>query len=251
MHGRLEYPAHAPRIPIHLSPRASPPPFARASLPSRTPTTGKVGKVTQFSSAFEQASKFNRNLGYVPPASSPTGSSSGWDVSKGVSFSAMFKGASAFNADVTTFNFGASVDTVRNMFEDDVSFNQDLSTWASTLPVDGAGKSINFAKITNFQQIFTGCTGLSSCNKRKIHDAWVSVNTLFGETEKGGDYDTSWASDKCTACPIGERRDGLSSSCIKCGQGTYAEADNVKYTCEQCAIGKYIDQTGKGACIKW
>ena len=210
-----------------------------------------MGKVTQFSSAFEQASKFNRNLGYMPPASSSTGSSSGWDVSKGVSFSAMFKGASAFNADVTTFNFGASVSTVRGMFEDDVSFNQDLSMWASTLPVDAAGKSINFAKITNFQQTFDGCTGLSSCNKRKIHDAWASVNTIFGETDKGGDYDTSWASDKCTACPVGERRDDLSFACIKCGQGTYAEADNVKYSCEQCAIGKYIDETGKGACIKW
>ena len=52
----------------------------------------------------------------------------------------------------------------------------------------------NINKVKNIRSIFYGATALTSCNKRKIADAWKN-NTVFTATT----YDTSWAADTCSA----------------------------------------------------
>ena len=47
----------------------------------------------------------------------------------------------------------------------------------------------NVAVVTNMNNTFNGATSLTSCNKRKIADAWAS-STVFN-------YGSEWASDTC------------------------------------------------------
>ena len=50
----------------------------------------------------------------------------------------------------------------------------------------------NINKVKTIGGIFYGTKAITSCNKRKIADAWKS-NAAFTAT----DYDTDWATDTC------------------------------------------------------
>ena len=85
------------------------------------------------------------------------------------------------------------------MFENDIAFNQDLSGWSSNAAFPG---------IKTFATVFAGCTGLASCNKRTVYNAWYGANDKFGimgETNND-DYIVSWSSDECAECPAGMNR---------------------------------------------
>ena len=86
--------------------------------------------------------------------------------------------------------------------------NSDLSKWnvakVRTLPYAfysaykfaGVGlDSWDISKVTDMSNTFTSATSLTTCNKRKIADAWKS-SAVFVATS----YDTDWAADKCTVC---------------------------------------------------
>ena len=49
------------------------------------------------------------------------------------------------------------------------------------------------AKVTTMSNTFTSTTSLTTCNKRKIADAWNSSSVFVATT-----YDTDWAADTCT-----------------------------------------------------
>ena len=49
------------------------------------------------------------------------------------------------------------------------------------------------AKVTDMTQTFASTTSLTTCNKRKIADAWKSSAVFVATT-----YDTDWTADTCT-----------------------------------------------------
>ena len=94
---------------------------------------------------------------------------------------ATFNKAAAFNGDVSAW-ITSSVTSMQNTFSYATSFT-------------GTGVDLwNINKVKNIRSIFYGATALTSCNKRKIADAWKN-NTVFTATT----YDTSWAADTCSA----------------------------------------------------
>ena len=97
-----------------------------------------------------------------------------------------------------------SVTTLQNTFRNAAAMNADLSGWkvgkvtslASTFndasKFTGIGLwSWDVAKVTTMTATFYS-TSLTTCNKRKIADAWKG-NTAFDATS----YDTDWAADAC------------------------------------------------------
>ena len=88
-------------------------------------------------------------------------------------------------------------------FEDAVAFNANFIGWstvklqkvqqmlkgATSFTGQGAA-SFNVAQVTNFDNAFTGASGLTSCNKKRIGDAWKS-NAVFKASDFG------WINDRC------------------------------------------------------
>ena len=67
------------------------------------------------------------------------------------------------------------------------------STFGSASKFTGTGlSSWDVAKVTSMVNTFTSTTSLSSCNKRKIADAWKSSSVFVATT-----YNTDWAADTC------------------------------------------------------
>ena len=125
----------------------------------------KVGKVVTLENTFRDASKFTG-----------TGLSS-WDTSSATSLSRSFQWASEMNADLTGWKVAKLV-TLQNTFNIASKFTgTGLSAW-------------DVAKVTIMSNTFAVTTSLSSCNKRKIADAWKS-NSAFAT------YDIAWTSDTC------------------------------------------------------
>jgi surface protein len=90
-----------------------------------------------------------------------------------------FYGAAAFNSDISKWNT-SSVNELEYTFSGAASFT-------------GTGVDLwNINKVKTMGGIFKDATALTSCNKRKIADAWKS-NAAF--TNRG--YDTDWAADTC------------------------------------------------------
>jgi hypothetical protein len=77
----------------------------------------------------------------------------------------------------------------------DVSKVADMtSTFIGAINFKGAGLSKwNVAAVTSMAGTFSS-TALTSCNKRKIVDAWTRISTVFVDTTT---YDTDWAADAC------------------------------------------------------
>ena len=98
---------------------------------------------------------------------------------------ATFNKAAAFNGDVSAW-ITSSVTDMSSTFRDASSFT---GTGVDLWNINKVGWRMGM-KIVGMNNIFTGAKALTSCNKRKIADAWKS-NTVFT-------YDTDWAADKCT-----------------------------------------------------
>ena len=92
--------------------------------------------------------------------------------------------AATFNGDISKWDT-SSVEKLGYTFKDASSFT-------------GTGVDLwNINKVKSVTSIFdgggNGANALTSCNKRKIADAWKS-NAAFTAT----DYDTDWAADTCS-----------------------------------------------------
>jgi hypothetical protein len=108
-------------------------------------------------------------------AFSTTRSSAYSDADPGNDKAALFVGAGLANW-ITT-----SVTSLEGTFRGAGSFvGNGLSKW-------------DVVKVTIMVETFWGATSLTSCNKRKIADAWKS-NPVFAATT----YVTKWAADTCT-----------------------------------------------------
>ena len=106
-------------------------------------STWDVSAVTDMSSAFEDRSSFNEDIGSWEVSSVTTmaymfyyadafnGDISSWNVSSVTDMRYMFYGADAFNGNISSWNV-SSVTDMNWMFAYAVSFNQDLSGWCVT-----------------------------------------------------------------------------------------------------------------------
>ena len=178
----------------------------------------KTGSVTTLNDAFRGARSMNVHLGR-------------WDVSSVVTMSKMFDGAAAFSgsgldkwrtglvtslegtfaeAGLTTVDLGtwdvSKVATMSGAFGGAAKFEgAGLDAWNTGLVTDlsltfsKAAKFVGYGlekwdvdKVTAMTGTFNGATSITSCNKRKIADAWAGSG-VFTATS----YDTDWSADTC------------------------------------------------------
>ena len=144
-----------------------------------------VSGVTDFSYAF---SKDRNQAGgsYVingnPKATTFVGTAiSKWNTASATSLDSTFYGASEMNADLTGWKVGKVV-TLQSTFYGAVRFTgTGVDTW-------------NIAKARlSMSNTFQNAVSLTTCNKRKIADAWKSSAVFVATT-----YDTDWTADTCT-----------------------------------------------------
>ena len=108
-----------------------------------------------------------------------------WDTASATSLGDTFLGAGEMNADLSGWKVGKVV-TLWSTFRGASKFTgTGVDTW-------------DVSKVTSMSNTFLSTTSLSSCNKRKIADAWIPISSVFVATS----YDTDWAADctgkKCT-----------------------------------------------------
>ena len=146
--------------------------FYGASEMNADLTGWKVGKVGALDSTFNGASKF---IG--------TGLAS-WDVASATSLVNTFYQASEMNADLTGWTVSKTV-TLERTFSGASKFTgTGLSSWS-------------IAKVTTMTNTFSSTTSLTTCNKRKIADAWK------GNSQFNTKYNVAWAGD---TCPVRTKR---------------------------------------------
>ena len=102
---------------------------------------------------------------------------SGWNVAKVTLLYSTFGGASKFVGTGLSSWDTASATSLGHTFNGAVEMNADLSAW-----------KVN--KVTDMINTFRSTSSLTSCNKRKIADAWKSSSAFFT-------YKTDWATDTC------------------------------------------------------
>ena len=102
-----------------------------------------------------------------------------WITTSVTSLAHTFREASEMNVDLTGWKVGK------------VTSLEDTFNSASKFPGTGLD-SWDVAKVTTMFETFFD-NGLSSCNKRKIADAWKSSAVFVATT-----YDTDWTADTCT-----------------------------------------------------
>ena len=153
----------------------------------------KVGKVETLAYTFKGASTF---VG--------TGLDS-WITTAVAILDFTFTDAKAMNSDLSSWKVG-KVKTLAATFYGASKFvGTGLSKWDTAFVTtlyrtfNGASKfagaglaSWDISKVTNMALTFNTATSLTSCNKRRIVDAWAS-STVFVATS----YDTDWASFTC------------------------------------------------------
>jgi hypothetical protein len=131
----------------------------------------KVGKVVTLAYTFNSAPKF-------------TGTGlSAWDTASATTLSNTFRGASGaseMNADLTGWKVGKVVTLLHTFIFASKFVGTGLSAW-------------DVAKVNDMRSTFFSATSLTTCNKRKIADAWKS-SAAFVATS----YDEDWAADTCT-----------------------------------------------------
>ena len=155
---------------------------------SATTKWGDIGDwdtsgVKDFSHAFtkhrDQAGGSMVNNGNPKAATFVGTTISKWNTASATSLAYTFQGASVMNADLTGWKVGKVV-TLYGTFSGASKFTgTGVDTW-------------DVAKVTAMTDTFTSTTSLTTCNKRKIADAWKS-SAVFVAT----DYDTDWAADTC------------------------------------------------------
>jgi hypothetical protein len=109
-----------------------------------------------------------------------------WDTASATSLYRTFFGASEMNSDLTGWKVGKVVTLVRTFYFASKFTGTGVDTW-------------DVAKVTIMTSTFGSTaylgstTSLTTCNKRKIADAWKS-SAVFTATS----YDEDWAGDTCT-----------------------------------------------------
>jgi hypothetical protein len=214
--------------------------FAGTALSKWTTTS-----LTSLASTFSGAGEFNADLSAWKVAKVTTlyltffnaamfvGTGLGrWNVAKITTLSGTFAGASKFTgAELGSWDT-ASVTTLLHSFNNAKSMNADFSTWDVTkvnnlvatfantpgAPPKFVGEGLaqwKLDKIKNAESMiaaFEGANGLSSCNKRKIADAWP-INIYYN----------AWVAEKCPVVPT-----------IPCVAGSnFSSTGNVP--CQPCA----------------
>ena len=152
-----------------------------------------TASATSLVSTFEDAGEMNADL-------------TGWNVGKVVTLEKTFRDASTFAGTGLGSWDTASTTTLDYTFYSAKEMNADLSGWKVGKVVslvqtfNGAAKftgtgvdTWNIAEAKSMSGTFTSTTSLTTCNKRKIADAWKS-SAVFDDTT----YDTDWAADTCT-----------------------------------------------------
>ena len=143
-----------------------------------------VSGVTDFSYAFStsrnQAGGTNVNNGNPKAATFVGTAISKWNTVSATSLDFTFYKASEMNVDLTGWKVGKVVSLYFTFYKASKFTGKGLASW-------------NVAKVTTMGYTFSSRTSLTTCNKRKIADAWKS-NAVFVATT----YDTDWAADKCT-----------------------------------------------------
>ena len=111
------------------------------------------------------------------------------------------------------------------------------------------------AKVTNMANTFHLATGLTSCNKRKIADAWTPIGTVFAATS----YDEDWAADTCLCTAGSTWSVSGSEPCAVCAaDATCGGAGGVETACTSttdtvcndgpCAAGATFSTSGNTPC---
>ena len=114
-----------------------------------------------------------------------------WDTSNAVTMDNMFSLAAAFNAPIQRWDV-EKVTSFKETFSKAIKFDQPIGQWNIISVISGEMKNVLDNKDS----------GLSSCNKRLIADAWAS-NAVFRATETivPGDanalYITAWGPETC------------------------------------------------------
>ena len=127
-----------------------------------------VGKVVRLRDTFRSASKF-------------TGTGLAlWDTASATSLDSIFSGAVEMNADLTGWKVG-KVTSLAYTF-----------SWASKFTGTGVD-AWDITKVAVMTDTFASTTSLTTCNKRRVADAWKSSAVFVATT-----YDTDWTADTCT-----------------------------------------------------
>ena len=146
----------------------------------------------------------------------------GWNVGKVVTLQSTFGSASKFAGTGLNSWDIASVAILYQTFRSAGEMNSDLSKW-------------DVAKVTDMGNTFYFTTSLSTCNKRKIADAWKSSSVFVATT-----YDTDWAADTCP-CPQGQAYASAATMCMNCVTGRFSSTTNdspcVSKTTTNCTAG--------------
>ena len=148
-------------------------------------------QVTDFTEMFYDAKTFTGTYG---------GSAEGiavWDTSKASTMMGMFRGSLAFNAPIQGWNV-EQVTSFERTFNGATKFDQPVGQWNIVSVKEADALKVVFQPETD-----PATTGLSSCNKRLIADAWAT-NNVFKETKTDSKlagmnqkYPDAWASFLC------------------------------------------------------
>ena len=168
------------------------------NLPDTTAATTKWGDigdwdvsgVKDFSFAFSQHR--NEVGGTVMDTGNPQAAKfvgtaiSKWNTASAATLFSTFRDAGEMNADLSGWKVG-KVATLEKTFESASKFTgTGVDTW-------------NVVKVATFTFTFSSTTSLTTCNKRKIADAWKN-SAAFGTS-----YGVLWADDKCVPVRNGVR----------------------------------------------
>ena len=154
-------------------------------------------QVTDFSEMFYSTHTFTGTSGGA-------GGIAAWDTSKASTMMGMFRESLAFNAPIQQWNV-EQVTTFKLTFNGATKFDQPVGQWNIVSVKEADALNDVFQPETN-----PATTGLSSCNKRLIADAWAN-NDVFKETNTSGwdstntgtspswekIYPDAWAADSC------------------------------------------------------
>jgi hypothetical protein len=141
-----------------------------------------VSGVTDFSYAFSRFRPFPYSGN--PKAATFVGTAiSKWNTTSATSLEHTFDGAREMNADLTGWKVGKVVTLGGTFYGASKFTGTGVDTW------DVAKVATTKATMKN---TFDGATSLTTCNKRKIADAWKSSAVFVATT-----YDTDWAADTC------------------------------------------------------
>jgi len=152
-----------------------------------------TASVTSLYQTFQSAGEMNGDV-------------SKWNVAKVTTLYRTFEGASKFVGTGLSAWITTSLTRMDNAFTSAGEMNADLTGWkvgkviSLVQTFNGAAKftgtgvdTWNIAEAKSMSGTFTSTTSLTTCNKRKIADAWKSSAVFVATT-----YDTDWAADSCT-----------------------------------------------------